>query len=112
MAEQWSVVVIVEGDINPFDITSDYLEALRVRGNYDIVATSISPISGVRKINHDDKCGDNDNYDAADDNHIRGNAYDNDICSCGHYHDYRTYGDILAAIDGHDTDTYAGRNPG
>ena len=102
--EQHVIVVVVEGSDSPWDITTDFLTDLRVRGNYDIVATSISPASGIgRRTYHNDdssgsntydndKCGDNDNYSPCRDNDLP-----------------PTFDEILAGLDGHDASVYAGR---
>ena len=96
-SEQHVIVVVVEGEDSPWDITSDFLTDLRARGNYDIVATSISPVSGVR--NGVAKCGDNDNYEPT-------------TTSTHDDHYIPTYAEILGRVDGHDPSVYAGISVG
>lgn len=89
MVEQWVITVVAEGDCNPFDITSDFLEALRVQGDYNIVSMAITPASGISG---------------------RGANDDNDDCTvCGKQHEHHIFSDIVNGVDGNDyASTYAG----
>lgn len=61
-SEQFVVTVVIEGVGNPFDIVSDFLEDLRVRGNYDVISFVTTPTSGIRAV-HNDHTGTYDHDD-------------------------------------------------
>ena len=90
MAEQWVITVVAEGESNPFDITSDFLTDLRTRGDYDIVASAITPASGIGATPV--ASSSSDTYDRDLDNHY-----------------IPTYGELL---DGYDPSVYAGISVG
>lgn len=105
MAEQWVVTVVAEGADCPFDITNDFLENLRVQGGYDVISYAVTPASGIRAKSAN-KCGDNDNYDAATPvASSSSDTYDRDLDN--HY--IPTYGELL---DGYDPSVYAGISVG
>lgn len=64
--QQWVVTCVVEGPDSPFDIVSDFLEDLRVRGNYNIISFVTTPASDIKPSfnnNHAHHCtSDNDDF--------------------------------------------------
>ncbi len=93
---QWVVTVVTEGEYCPFDYVEEFMENLRVRGDYDVISFAVTPVSGIQSSS--------------------GSSTDTDYyLSTGLHHNYGGASDDAdddtdpARIDSHRPNFYAGR---